>query len=320
MKFINPYENKIKRTLLAAVLWKLGYYKGPKEHPKNDPSFVYPVPTQGVRENEPKAVWINHSTFLISINGLNILTDPIWNERCSPLSFLGPKRRHKPAVEIDALPPIDMVLISHNHYDHLDKKSVMALHAKNPEIIWLVPTGVRKWFYKRGIANVIERGWWEDTEFEIKGKKIKATAVPTQHFSGRHLWDLNKTLWAGWVVEFMKGKECAKRLYFLGDTGYNPYDFKKIGEHFGHMDLSLIPIGAYLPRTFMAPVHIEPKNSVRIHREVRSKLTIGMHWKTFNLADEPISQPPYDLFHALHREGVDPSTFLALEPGHEINW
>jgi N-acyl-phosphatidylethanolamine-hydrolysing phospholipase D len=267
-------------------------------------------------------MWINHSTFLIKVENVHILTDPIWSQRCSPVSFFGPKRRHPPALALKTLPKIDYVLISHNHYDHLDKKTVLELFALYPDITWLVPLGVQSWFTKLGISKVFEHTWWESRELSnpASSLKISITAVPAQHFSGRNTKDINSTLWVGWVVEFKKDNSHSKRFYFVGDTGYNPYDFKKIGEHWQEMDLSLIPIGSYVPRKFMSPVHIEPFDAVRIHQEVKSKLSIGMHWKTFRLSDEPLNQPPYDLYLALQKEGIDPSHFLALEPGHEINW
>ncbi len=318
MKFINPFIKKTRRTLIDMMLWKIGYYDDLKEYPKAPEDFSYPIPDKEVEEDKPRAVWINHSTFLIDINGVNILTDPIWSKRCSPCPFIGPKRRHRPPLELGDLPEIHIVLISHNHYDHLDKWTVLELHRRFNDILWLVPKGVKKWFFNLGITHVEELSWWED--IEIPAFNLRATAVPTQHFSGRSLFDGNRTLWAGWVVEFFKDRKHHKRLYFVGDTGYNPYDFKRIGERFGHMDLSLIPIGTYVPRKFMSPVHIEPKNAVRIHSEVGSKLSLGMHWKTFNLSDEPFHQPPWDLFHCLQHDGIDPLTFLAVEPGHEINW
>lgn len=315
MRFNNPYITNIRRRLFHYILWKVGYYDDLVMDIEAPKDFMYPIDNKEVKNDLPKAMWINHSTFLISINGLNILTDPVWSERCSPLTFIGPKRRHRPSKELEALPAIDIVLISHNHYDHLNKKTVKRLHKRFSNILWLVPLGLKKWFNRLGIENVIERGWWEEEVFDLKENKIKATAVPTQHFSGRHLFDANKTLWVGWVVEINN-----KRLYFVGDTGYNPYDFKQIGESFSSMDLSLIPIGTYVPRKFMSPVHVEPKNAVRIHKEVNSKLSIGMHWKTFNLSDEPFHQPPFDLLKALEKEEIDPLSFVALEPGREINW
>lgn len=298
-------------TLWDVILWKIGYYKDPVPLSVAPESFRYPVPSTPVDNAQPTACWINHSTYLISIDGINILTDPIFSERCSPFSWIGPKRRHPPAFRIKDLPMIHYVLISHDHYDHLDKKAVLELRRLHPSITWVVPTGVKKWFLRRGIDRVIELGWWEERQIN----SLKVTAVPSQHCSGRRGWDINHTLWAGYVVELNR-----KRFYFVGDTGYNPYDFKAIGEKWKTMDLSLIPIGTYIPRAFMSPVHIEPRDAVRIHLEVGSKLSLAMHWKTFNLADEPLHQPPFDLLLSLNERLVDPSTFLALEPGFEINW
>lgn len=313
-RFINPHRNKIRRSFWDVILWQSGYYDDPEKLVPAPAAFSYPMPKTPLEDQEPRALWLNHSSFLIQFNGVNLLTDPIWSDRCSPVPFFGPKRQHQPALKIDQLPDIHYVLISHNHYDHLDKASVKELFARFPGITWLVPSGVKKWFARQGIYQVIERGWWEDAELE---GGFKATAVPAQHFSGRHSYDLNSTLWVGWVIEEEKTQ---KRLYFVGDTGYNPFDFKEIGEKWGGMDLSLIPIGSYVPRKFMSPVHIDPTDAVKIHRDVRSKLSLAMHWKTFCLSDEPMHQPPFDLYHALEKEGIDPLTFLAVEPGREVNW
>jgi N-acyl-phosphatidylethanolamine-hydrolysing phospholipase D len=309
--FVNPHVKQIRRSLWDLILWTLGYYDDPTPPPLAPDSFVYPVPDLPCDLKKPYVLWVNHSTFLIHIDGIHILTDPIWSKRCSPLPFLGPKRRHPTGLTLENLPKIDYVLISHNHYDHLDKKTVARLAELFPEIRWMVPSGVKKWFENLKIDNVTEFSWWEERQFS----NIKVVATPSQHFSGRRGYDVNRTLWVGFVIE------CGgKRFYFVGDTGYNPYDFKQIGEKWKSMDLSLIPIGSYLPRSFMSPVHIEPKDALRIHEEVGSKLSIGMHWKTFRLSDEPFHQPPYDLFLALKQEGIDPATFLVLEPGHAINW
>ncbi|MBI2743212.1 MAG: MBL fold metallo-hydrolase [Chlamydiales bacterium] len=319
--YYNPHCPDSKRTLLDVFLWKVGYYDAPVKEPRAPEGFSYPIPNAPLDPSAPTVTWINHSTFLIRINGLNILTDPIWSERCSPISFLGPKRKHLPPIEIAALPQIDLVLISHDHYDHLDKRTVRALARRFPKIIWLVPKGVKRWFDKQKIASVCECSWWEDLELAFPKLHLKATAVPAQHYSGRSARDLNTTLWAGWIVEFRRESELPKSLYFVGDTGYNPHDFKQIGKLWPQIDLSLIPIGAYQPRKFMSPVHIGPKEAVLIHKEVSAKLSIGMHWKTFpSLSDEGASQPPFDLLNAMREERLNPATFLALEPGHEINW
>lgn len=309
-RFVNPHVEELRRTLWDLLRWWTGAYKDPLPPPV-PASFVYPVPSAVFDPKAPSVNWINHSTFLIQIAGVNFLTDPIWSSRC--FRFIGPKRRHMPPVSLDKLPPIHYVLISHDHYDHLDLSTVRALKKLYPEICWLVPLGVKKWFAKEGITNVKELSWWE----EVMLGDFTFTAVPAQHFSGRRGSDLNQTLWAGWVVENKREK---KRFYFVGDTGYNPVDFKRIGEKWKYMDLSLIPIGSYSPRKFMSPVHIEPRDAVRIHQEVGSLLSIAMHWKTFRLSDEPMNQPPYDLFLSLQSQGVEPTEFLALEPGHALNW
>jgi len=309
-KYYNRYQTEIRGSLSDFVLWKMGYYDDRNPPLPVPASFVYPTPEKWDRD-KPLATWINHSTFFIEIEGIRFLTDPIWSNRCSPFSFVGPVRHHTPPIRLEKLPGVDYVLISHNHYDHLDRPTVKKLVSYFPKIIWLVPEGVKKWFSSLGITRVIELYWWQEVLFPC----IKATFVPAQHFSGRKGYDLNDTLWGGWVIEIGQ-----KRFYFVGDTGYNNYDFKKVGEKWNGMDLSLIPIGSYSPRRFMSPIHIEPKDAVKIHEEVQSRLSIGMHWKTFSLADEPVDLPPYELYLALQKRGIDPLTFLAIEPGHVINW
>ena len=323
MHFINPHIQGVKRNLLNVFLWKLGYYND-KYTPLPAPEdFHYPLPASFFDANQPSVTWINHCTFLIQFEGVGLLTDPIWADRCSPIPFLGPKRQHAPALSLAELPMIHFVLISHNHYDHLDKKTVLALDRLNPEITWIVPQGLKKWFKKLRIKNIVELAWWKEAHLSISKNSslsFKITSVPSQHFSGRNGFDLNATLWTGWVGEFYRKKGALKRFYFAGDTGYNSHDFKKIGEKWKEMDISFIPIGTYVPRKFMSPVHVEPKDAVQIHQEVYSKLSIGMHWKTFHLSDEPLHQPPYDLFLEMNNKRLNPQSFLVLEPGHQINW
>ncbi len=312
-RYVNPHLENPRRKVKDFALWMCGYYRDlPYEIVPE--GFSYPLPDVNHEEEKPTAMWIGHSTYLVSISGKNILTDPVWSNRCSPLPFMGPKRRHSPPVALEKLPQIDYVLISHDHYDHLDRYTVQRLHALFPKILWVVPTGVKKWFKSRGITNVLELHWWEEA---IVNSTFRITAVPCQHFSGRSSPNANKTLWAGFVMEDLL---LDKTLYFAGDTGYNPYDFKRIGEKFPKIDLSLIPIGAYSPRTFMAPVHVEPQDAVNIHMEVNSKLSLGMHWKTFCLSEEPMEQPPFDLYRSMKKEKLDPHTFLAVDPGYKINW
>jgi len=312
-RYVNPHIHNIRRKRRDFVLWMLGFYRDyPFQRVK--PGFTYPVPDTPFSPEKPSATWIGHSTYLVSIGGRHILTDPIWSNWCSPVPFVGPRRKRRAPVQLDDLPRIDYVLISHDHYDHLDRRTVDRLHARYPDILWVVPQGVKKWFLSRGIKKIAELSWWEEIHID---SAFKVTCVPSQHFSGRKTKDLNRTLWGGYVVECLLWD---KTFYFVGDTGYNKYHFKEIGEHFEKIDLSLIPIGSYSPRKFMAPVHIEPKDAVNIHMDVGSKLSLGMHWKTFRLSEEPTDQPPYDLLYAMKKQNLDPSSFLAIQPGEKVNW
>ena len=322
-RFINPYCKKIKRGILDVILWGLGYYNDKFPSPNVPPDFSYPNPSKKIQTQNPTAIWINHCSFLIQVDGLHLLTDPIWSKRCSPFSFMGPERKHKLPFSLEELPPIDLVLISHDHYDHLDKQTVRKLHELYPSILWIVPLGMQTWMKKQQITRVVELSWWDEVFLEVEGHpplEIKVSAVPSQHFSGRTFFDKNRRLWVGYVMEFKRFKSREKRLYFSGDTGYNKKDFKAIGTRFKKMDLSLIPIGTYVPKRFMDPVHIGPKEAIIIHQEVHSKLSIGMHWKTFRLSEEPLCQPPYDLYRALCEMRLNPEVFRVLDPGQEINW
>lgn len=309
-RYQNPYIKNARRSLWDVILWQIGYYNDPNPPPPMPKDFSYPLPTP--QHSFYTATWINHSTYLLKMNAVHILTDPIWSARCSPLPFLGPKRQHPPPLSLENLPVIDYVLISHNHYDHLDAPTVDRLFRLFPDITWLVPKGLGNWFRKRKIIRYIECDWWESVSLQ---PGWRCTAVPAQHYSGRKGIDVNKSLWAGWVIE--NGE---KNCYFAGDTGYNPYDFQAIGGAWKAMDLSLIPIGCYVPRKFMSPVHIEPKDAVRIHQEVGSRLSLGTHWNTFRLSSEPKNRPPYDLFLAMQAAGLDPHTFLAPPPGYPISF
>jgi N-acyl-phosphatidylethanolamine-hydrolysing phospholipase D len=316
-RYSNPFIKDIKKNSWDFFLWKVGYYRDGNAGRFPPQDFSYPIPPFFDPEKD-SAVWIGHSTFLVRSQGVTLLTDPIWNFRCSPFKFVGPKRRHEPPFSIEDLPQIDFVLISHNHYDHLDEKTVRALAKKQKGITWIVPTGVKKWFDKRKIANVYEMGWWQECKFQKENVDLHVTATPTQHFSGRGLWDTNQTLWSGYVVS-IKDRE-TKTLYFVGDTGYNQADFKEIGKRCPSIDLSLIPIGTYSPREFMKTVHICPKEAVQIHSDVGSRFSIGMHWKTFHLSDEPMNLPPYDLFLALKEAHLSYKNFIAVNPGVYVNW
>jgi len=310
-RFVNLHLGNTRRSVWDLILLKLGYYNdsSPNLSPPSD--FTYPAVPKNFMRGNPSAVWIGHSTFLIEVEGVAILTDPVWDKYCSPIPFRSLRRLNEPPIALADIPPIDIVLISHNHYDHLDAKTVAALHRFHPQIEWIVPQGLSPWFRRRGIHSVTEIGWWK----AHSTKHCSITAVPTQHFSGRTFWDQNKTHWNGYVVETR-----SKKLYFTGDTGYNSKDFKAIGNHFPYMDLSLIPIGTYCPKKFMQPVHIGPYEAVTIHQEVKSRLSLGMHWNTFRLSNEPTHRPPYDLYQAMNEKKLPFETFLPIDIGTYINF
>lgn len=310
-RYQNAYSTDIKKSMWDFFLWRLGRYKDLQSLKKMPLDFTFPAQPESFKFGDTSVTWMGHSTFLIELFGFHILTDPVWSDYCSPIPIRSLKRCHRPPLKIEELPPIDLVLISHNHYDHLDLKTVRQLHSLYPTIEWVLPLGLTPWFRKRGIYATKELARWE----KMIWKGITITGVPAQHFSGRSLWDTNKTLWNGYVVE-MKNK----RFYFTGDTGYNPFDFKQIGRTWPFMDLSLIPIGTYLPKKFMSPVHCSPAEAVEIHKDVHSKFSLGMHWKTFHLSDEPLDRPPYDLYLALQKQNIPYQSFLPVNPGVRVNW
>jgi N-acyl-phosphatidylethanolamine-hydrolysing phospholipase D len=310
-QFINPHIQDIKRDLWDAILWRCGYYADGVSS-QSPEGFLYPAQPLPTDPTRPSAVWIGHSTFLIRIGGLSFLSDPLFGSYCSPIHMQAFKRLSDPALSIDELPPIHVVLISHNHYDHLDEQSILQLARHSKNIQWIVPIGVKRWFDKRGIESVSELTWGQSVALSFP---CRITAVPCQHFSGRHMWDKNRTLWCGYIVE-----TAGKTFYFVGDTGYNPFGFKEIGDRWPEIDLSLIPIGTYVPKTFMQTVHISPYDAVAIHVDVRSHLSLGMHWKTFCLSDEPLDLPPYDLYLAMKQRKLPFETFLPVDPGQNVNW
>lgn len=232
--------------------------------------------------------WIGHSSFLLQLGGMNILTDPVWSNRASPVGFAGPKRLVPPGVALDALPRIDVTVLSHDHYDHLDDKTVRQLIAQFPGMTWLTPLGVGNFLKKRGAAFVRELDWWD----EIGVGPTSFACTPAQHFSGRYPWNRDATLWCGWTIRVAN-----TAVFFAGDTGLHP-EFGEIARRFGPFDMSILPVGAYDPRWFMHPVHMAPEEAVSafqsigaIHPERRGVM-VGSHWGTFRLTDEPVDEPP----------------------------
>lgn len=302
--FVNNYTGKRQRGL-SLLKW-LKERDWDREHnidfplADNDPVYLK------ANRTDPTLTWIGHSTFLLQYQRVNILTDPHLTERASPMSFGEPERWAPPGLDFDELPHIDVVIISHNHYDHLDLETVKRL-ANQPggAPLYMVPLGLETWFANIGIHNVVERDWWEshkEGEFEYH-------AVPVQHFSARGLLDRNKTLWAGWVLEAP-----GFRFFFMGDSGYSK-DFADIGERFGSFDLAALAIGAYDPRWFMRIAHVDPEESVQVFQDLNARYGVGMHWGTFKLTDEPMDEPPKRLAAARKVAGIADERFFVMQHG-----
>ena len=261
----------------------------PATFPCVPPAFARP------RANPARltATWIGHATVLVQIGGLNVLTDPVWSRRASPVSFAGPARVVPAAVPFAELPSVDVVLLSHNHYDHLDARTVRRLATVHRHAQWLVPLGLADFVRRRGVERVTELDWWDETRV---GEATVACA-PAQHFSARGLSDRMRTLWCGWTVEAR-----GRRVYFAGDTAYCPV-FAEIARRRGPFDLVILPIGAYEPRWFMRSVHMNPEDALRAYRDLSDVATtsqdagptptmLAVHWGTFRLTDEPLAEPP----------------------------
>lgn len=296
-----PHEQRGARDLLR-FLWGFKRKRWTRPHfPKavNDPAWLR------ANRTVPTLTWVGHDTFLLQLGGLNILTDPHFTDRTSPVGWAGPERLAPLGLALRDLPAVDLVLISHNHYDHLDEGSVAWISRHHPQAQFVVPLGLRPWLQRRRIGNVVEQDWWQS--HPVADGRI--TAVPAQHFSGRSATDANTTLWCGFVLEL-----AGKKVYFAGDSGYSR-DFADIGARFAPMDLSLVPIGAYEPRWFMRAMHVNPDEAVRIHRDVGSRVSVAMHWGTFRLTEEPLDEPPRMLARALAESGVDPGGFWVLQHG-----
>lgn len=261
------------------------------------------------------ATWIGHASVLLQVDGLNILTDPVFSDRASPLSWIGPKRKTPPALALAELPPIDVVIVSHNHYDHLDLPTLQALNqqAGGPPL-FLMPLGVGDWLRRQGIANVRQLDWWQS----ISLRSSVLHFVPVQHWSARGLFDRFETLWGGWVIESAEGERRLK-IFFTGDTGYSR-DFTDIHRRFGDMDLAMIPIGAYEPRWFMRHQHVDPAEAVQIHLDLRAARSLGIHWGAFELTDEALDEPPRALRQALHARAIDTRRFVTLPPGGTLKF
>ena len=276
---------------------------------ENYESYVRSEPLPDGQPDKINITFVNHSTFIIQYEDITVVTDPIWSKRCSPTQLIGPKRMRPPGVNYEDLKDVDLVIISHNHYDHLDENTIKSL-IRDFDPLFIVPLGVEHIISNFGSSKVKSLDWWDD----LNEKGIKITAVPANHFSSRGGFDRDQTLWAGFVIEYH-----GHRTYFAGDTGYGDI-FKTIGARLGPIDISFIPIGAYLPRWFMSPIHVSPEEAVMIHKDVQSNQSIGMHFGTFALADNGPYTPIHDLYKSLLKSNTAKQDFLVPDEGSSYTY
>lgn len=299
-KFYNqsPVENK---NFWTFIKWQ--FISEPKPWPESVRDNIDYKPTEILTDSNIAVTFVNHATVLIQVKGVNILTDPVWSERASPFTWLGPKRVREPGIDFENLPPIHLVLVTHNHYDHLDLPTLKKLNDRDhPQ--FLVALGDRKLLEGHGIQNVQEMDW-AGSYFT---QDLKVTFLPTQHWSGRGFLDRYESLWGAYLIEHKN-----KKIYFGGDSGYASH-YKKLKEEKGSVELAFLPIGAYEPRWFMKDMHLNPAEAVQAHEDLGAKTSIGIHFGTWQMSDEGIDQPEQDLTIALKEKNpINP--FLTLKHG-----
>ncbi|HEX2717018.1 MAG TPA: MBL fold metallo-hydrolase [Gemmatimonadaceae bacterium] len=247
--------------------------------------FPLSMPSFAPKPGEPdglRVTWLGHSTVVLQLGATTVLLDPAWSERASPVSFAGPRRIVPVPIRLERLPPIDVLVHSHDHYDHLDAATVRALARAHPGARWVAPLGVGARLTPLGVPQVAELDWWEAT----RAGAAEVTCTPAQHFSGRGLGDRDRTLWGGFAIA-----AGGWRVFYAGDSGLHP-EFGEIARRLGPFDLAIVPIGAYEPRWFMRPVHMDPDDAVTAAIALDAPVTVGVHWGTFRLTDEPLDEPP----------------------------
>jgi N-acyl-phosphatidylethanolamine-hydrolysing phospholipase D len=312
--FRNPDGAGAPRSLSDLLRWRWhAWREGLPPAPRQPTPEVSPD-LATLRANtgpgHPSATWIGHATVLLQAGGLNVLTDPVFSQRASPVGFAGPRRAQPPGIALPDLPPIDVVLVSHNHYDHLDRDSIVQLAARGQgRTVFLVPLGLKAWMEAQGVRDVFELDWWET--HRVRG--VPFQLVQARHWSGRGPGDRNRTLWGGWAV-LASDQHC----YFSGDTGYAAH-FREARERDGAFDLALLAVGAYEPRWFMGEQHMNPSEAVQAHLDLGARQSMGIHWGTFAMTDEPLDQPPRDLGQARAAIGLPEAAFGVLAIG-QTRW
>ncbi len=317
--FQNNYIDSARPGVLDLLNWRWQSARQGLPRAPARPTPTQPADLAFIRGNalagaamQPAVTWIGHATVLAQLGGINLLTDPMFSDRASPVQWMGPRRAQAPGLALSDLPRIDVVVISHNHYDHFDEASLRALsrQAGGPPL-FLVPLGLKAALGALNIQNAVELDWWQ--AHRIGG--VEFVLTPAQHWSGRGLTDSLQTLWGSWAVFAPE-----LHLFFAGDTGYSK-DFRDIQRRFvdrqGDLgfDIALLPLGAYQPRWFMAQQHVDPLEAVRIHLDLRARVSVGIHWGSFELSDESLDQPPADLATARRTMGLEDNDFFVLAIG-----
>ena len=305
-RFLNPDANIKPKNLLAIFKW--AFTSQSKAWPEKVNAFK-DSPPANVGDRDVRISSVGHATFLIQLANLNILTDPVWSKRASPVSFAGPKRVTQPGVDLEKLPHIDLILVSHNHYDHLDIDTLKSLwHVHHPCIV--VPLGNAK-VIKQAIpkAKIIELNWYESFSF----KSAQVHLVPSQHWSSRTVIDRNKALWGGFIIDAPQGQVC-----FVGDSGYSQEMFQTIAQHFSNILFAILPIGSYEPRWFMGDVHMNPQDAINAYKDLNAKFFIPSHFGVFKLTDESYHQQLLDYENAIKSSDVKEENMLILHPGEFV--
>ncbi|HSJ08626.1 MAG TPA: MBL fold metallo-hydrolase [Longimicrobiales bacterium] len=291
-RFTHPWriESGASRGFRDIMRWQLQRIR--EGVPPDPPASAFDIAEPQVAlprcaPDEVRITWVGHATFLLQLAGVNILTDPVWSRRASPIAWAGPSRIVPAALAFDALPPIDVVAVSHDHYDHLDARTISRLAERFAGAQWVAPLGHADWLRRRGAHNVTELDWWQRATFETQGGTLDVDATPAQHWTKRTPWTERTRLWSSFVFHTR-----GRRIFFCGDSGY--FDgFGAIGAEHAPFDAVLMPIGAYEPRWFMRAAHMNPEEAVQSYLDLGGTGTfVGMHWGTFRLTDEPAMEPP----------------------------
>jgi len=302
-KFINPTLEEQISPSFGDIIKMIR--EGRPKWPENLENLSTPNFNENLISEDISITFVNHASFLIQTKDATILTDPVWSERVSPVSWFGPKRVRKPGVLMDSLPAIDVIVISHNHYDHLDKETLKQLNDRFAPLV-LVPVGDKDLVQSLGIENVEELDWWETVEVN---SQTKIAFTPSQHSSARGLFDRDKSLWGSYFIESEN-----RSIYFGGDGGYSTH-FSDIQDRMGAPEFAILGIGAYKPKFFMQPIHLDPAEAVQAHLDLGAEKSIGMHFGTFQMASEGFDQPLIDLTSAMDSLGILSENFFTLHEG-----